>query len=129
MIESLKGRKKINGKNVMTNDDRPKFADGSINWEAFDEMRNEYPICIDHEKDMISFKMLTKPASAGGDLNLCQLTELVATGLEILKYFNVKSLSCRENAIAVTKFEEGLMWQEKRTKDREARGVEGKYEK
>jgi hypothetical protein len=34
---------------------------------------------------------------------------------------------CRENAIVTTKLEESLMWLEKRTKDRNARGVEGKH--
>ena len=34
-------------------------------------------------------------------------------------------MSCRENAIVITKLEESLMWLEKRTADRNARGVEG----
>lgn len=34
---------------------------------------------------------------------------------------------CRENAIVITKLEEGLMWLEKRTRDRVNRGVEGKH--
>jgi hypothetical protein len=34
---------------------------------------------------------------------------------------------CRENAIVITKLEESLMWLEKRTRDRKARGVEGKH--
>jgi hypothetical protein len=32
---------------------------------------------------------------------------------------------CRENSIVITKLEECLMWLEKRTRDRQARGVEG----
>ena len=32
---------------------------------------------------------------------------------------------CRENAIVVTHLETGLLWLEKRTADRKARGVEG----
>lgn len=34
---------------------------------------------------------------------------------------------CRENALAITKMEEALMWLEKRTADRKNRGVEGKH--
>lgn len=34
--------------------------------------------------------------------------------------------ACRENAVALTHFEEGLMWLQKRTRDRMARGVEGR---
>jgi len=36
---------------------------------------------------------------------------------------------CRENACAITKLDEALMWLEKRTRDRIARGVEGKQVK
>lgn len=36
-----------------------------------------------------------------------------------------KRFPCRENAIAITKMQEALMWFEKRTADRKARGVEG----
>lgn len=32
---------------------------------------------------------------------------------------------CRENSIAITKMQEALMWFDKRTADRKARGVEG----
>lgn len=35
--------------------------------------------------------------------------------------------ACRENAIAITKLEEALMWLDKRTRDREARQVEGTH--
>jgi hypothetical protein len=33
--------------------------------------------------------------------------------------------ACRENALAITKLEEALMWLEERTRGREERGVEG----
>lgn len=35
--------------------------------------------------------------------------------------------ACRENAIALTHLEEALMWLQKRTRDRMARGVEGTH--
>lgn len=34
---------------------------------------------------------------------------------------------CRQNAIAITKLEEALMWLDNRTAERRARGVEGKH--
>ena len=34
---------------------------------------------------------------------------------------------CRENALAITKLDEALLWLEKRTTDRVARNVEGKH--
>ena len=33
--------------------------------------------------------------------------------------------NCRENAVALTKIQEAMMWLQKRTRDRLARGVEG----
>lgn len=37
-----------------------------------------------------------------------------------------KRFPCRENSLAITKMQEALMWFDKRTSDRKARGVEGK---
>jgi hypothetical protein len=37
--------------------------------------------------------------------------------------------ACRENAMAITKLDEALMWLNKRTADRTARNVEGTHEK
>ncbi len=64
--------------------------------------------------------------------------ELVADGTtneEVLRvlidrtqYLNSK-FPCRENSIAITKMEEALMWFEKRTADRQKRGVEGSHQK
>ena len=36
--------------------------------------------------------------------------------------------SCRENAIALTKIQEAMLWLHKRTRDRLARGVEGTHQ-
>lgn len=55
------------------------------------------------------------------------------TNEEVLKVLidRIQSLNakfpCRENSIVLTKLEESLMWLEKRTADRKARGVEGKH--
>lgn len=38
-----------------------------------------------------------------------------------------KKFPCRENSLAITKMEEALMWFEKRTANRVARGVEGQH--
>lgn len=35
--------------------------------------------------------------------------------------------ACRENALALTHLEEALLWLDKRTRDRQARGVEGTH--
>lgn len=125
MMESVRNLPLTLAVRSMTNDDRPTNADGSINWEDADKMREEFPIGIDHDQDMISFKMLTKPASAGGNLNLCQLTDLIGVAKHMLEHLNRK-FPCRHNAMTITKLDEALMWQKARTEDRKDRSVEGK---
>lgn len=102
--------------------ERPVKHDGSVDWGEFDRLRDEKPIFIDHEKDMVSFKFMTRPAKEGG--KGCQLVDLIDVALHQLKYFNTL-FPCRENSMTITKLEEALMWQEKRTQDRIERNVEG----
>jgi hypothetical protein len=123
-LETLKGLTRIGSTFAMTNEERPKNEDGSVNWDSFDEMRKVYGVCVDHKANMISFKIQDGPIKEVG-LNGCQLTDMVEVSLEMLKKLNEK-FPCRENSMTITKLEEALMWQEKRTKDREARNVEGK---
>lgn len=52
--------------------------------------------------------------------------EVLRVLIDRLVYLNNK-FSCRENALAITKLEEALMWLEKRTADRKVRGVEGQH--
>lgn len=50
--------------------------------------------------------------------------QLIAVLVHRLGVLN-KAFPCRENSIAITHLETALLWLEKRTADREARGVEG----
>lgn len=51
---------------------------------------------------------------------------LAAIGrLQFYQTGNGGKFACRENAIAITKLEEALMWLEERTREREERRVEG----
>lgn len=50
--------------------------------------------------------------------------EVLAMLIDRLNYLQAKN-ACRENAIVITKLEESLMWLNKRTANRVARGVEG----
>jgi len=54
---------------------------------------------------------------------------LLAIVIDRLRSFQAGPYSCRENALALTKCEEALMWLQKRTRDRMRRGVEGTMEK
>lgn len=54
---------------------------------------------------------------------------LLAIVEDRLQGFQRGEFSCRENAVALTKLQECIMWLHKRTRDRVARGVEGTHEK
>lgn len=51
---------------------------------------------------------------------------LLAIVIDRLRGFQSGPFSCRENALALTKVEEAMQWLNARTKDRMARGVEGR---
>lgn len=50
--------------------------------------------------------------------------EVLAAVIDRIKGLNEKA-PCRENSICLTHLETALLWLEKRTRDRHARGVEG----
>lgn len=54
---------------------------------------------------------------------------LLAIVIDRLRSFQEGPFSCRENSVALTNLEQSLMWLQKRTRDREARGVEGTNQK
>lgn len=64
----------------------------------------------------------------GAYSNGTTLEEMLRVNIERLSDLNNR-FSCRENAIAITKLQEALMWLNARTADRAKRGVEGKHEK
>ncbi len=52
---------------------------------------------------------------------------LLAITIDRLRAFQAGPFSCRENAIALTHCEDALMWLQRRTRTRIARGVEGTH--
>lgn len=54
---------------------------------------------------------------------------LLAIVEDRLTGFQSGQYACRENAIALTKIQEAMMWLQKRTNDRIKRGVEGTHQK
>lgn len=53
--------------------------------------------------------------------------DLIAMVIARLAHWQTTEFKCRENAVAITKLEESLMWLRKRTVNRERRGVEGTH--
>ncbi len=99
-----------------------------FNKESWDDFFNRVlkgsaPIIVDHKNNTISFKIQDGPIKENG-INGCQLTDMVEVATHMVSTLN-ETHRCRENSVTITKWEEGLMWQEKRTKDRETRNVEG----
>lgn len=131
MINSLKDVKEINGKPICVMDDlREKFPEkfnesGSMDYKWFEkDIRPNFNIFLRHDVDSLSFNMLTKPASEGGDLTRCQFTDLISVAKEMLCYLNEK-FPCGENEMTIHYLNRALEAQEERTRNREKRGVEG----
>lgn len=53
--------------------------------------------------------------------------DVIAMVIARLEAFQKSEFACRENAIAITKLEESMLWLRKRTMGRETRGVEGTH--
>lgn len=78
---------------------------------------------INDEANSITFEIQDGPIGEVG-VNGCQVDALVDAATAIIRGLN-KKFPCRENSLAITKLEEAMMWLRERTRDREARGVEG----
>lgn len=68
------------------------------------------------------------PIKENGVNGVCN-EDLIAMVICRLEHFQESEYACRENALAITKLEEALLWLRKRTMGREKRGVEGTHVK
>ncbi len=66
-----------------------------------------------------------KEAGVNGVMN----EDLIAIVIDRMRGFQSGDYACRDNALALTKLEEALMWLRNRTNERESRGVEGTHKK
>lgn len=129
-LETLKGVTKINGEQIVVMDElREKHPErftetGAMDHKWFEEtIRPNAFIYVRNDKNSLSFTIQNGPIKEVGK-NGCQVTDVIAVAKHILEQLNAK-FPCRENAMTITHLDEALMWQDKRTKDREARQVEG----
>lgn len=129
-LETLKGVTKINGEQIVVMDElREKHPErftetGAMDHKWFEEtIRPNAFIYVRNDKNSLSFTIQNGPIKEAGK-NGCQVTDVIAVAKHILEQLNAK-FPCRENAMTITHLDEALMWQDKRTKDREARQVEG----
>ena len=84
-------------------------------------MANKYEDGFDSE--FLKIKVQNGPIKEVG-INGVQVDELIVHAKACIEDFNQR-FPCRENALAITKLDEALMWLAERTKDRTIREVEG----
>lgn len=79
---------------------------------------------IDSNKTLCSIDFQNGPVKEAG-FNGISNESLIEVVIDRLRGFQSGQFACRDNAVALTKLEESMMWLQKRTRDRMARGVEG----
>ncbi len=129
-LETLSGVTGIGGFDVVVMDElRDKYPEkfnesGAMDYKWFEaDIRPTNFIYVRNDKNSLSFTIQSGPIKEVG-VNGCQVDTVIETAKVILEGLN-KKFPCRENAVAITKLDEALMWMEKRRKDRDKRGVEG----
>ena len=80
-------------------------------------------IYVRDDVNSLSFTIQNGPIKEAG-VNGCQVTDVIEVAKIIIENLNAK-FPCRENAMTISKLDEALMWQKKRTDERVARDVEG----
>lgn len=85
-------------------------------------------ISEDHPKEVHAIKFQKGPIQDAG-INGISQEALLAIVEDRLIGFQSGPYACRENAVALTKIQEAMMWLQKRTLDRIRRGVEGTSQK
>jgi len=130
-LETLKDVKKIGDFSVVIMDDLrvespDKFNEsGAMDYKWFEkEIRPNNFIYVRNDVNSISFTVQDGPIKEAG-VNGCQVDTIIEAAKLIIEGLN-KKYPCRENAVAITKLDEALLWLLKRKMDREKRGVEGK---
>lgn len=115
---------KVNGLNEALNIivmDEP--GPGNANHHYRTEYDANGPACVAQE-----VKFQNGPIQESG-VNGISNEALLAIVEDRLLGFQAGQYACRENAIALTKIQEAMMWLQKRTLDRMRRGVEGTSQK
>lgn len=96
---------------------------------------HEYAIAFDRATEgalvipvEVAIRFQNGPIQEAGVNGISQ-EALLAIVEDRLLGFQSGPYACRENALALTKIQEAMMWLQKRTRDRMARGVEGTNQK
>lgn len=129
-LETLKEVTKIGGFDVVVMDElRTKHPEkfnesGAMDYKWFEsEIRPKHHIFIRHDVNSLTFSIQNGPVKENG-CNGCQVDTVIEAAKIMIAGLNEK-FPCRENALAITKLEEAMMWLEKRRQNRVVQGVEG----
>lgn len=101
----------------------PADEEGHVAWKDFYAKRKECPIFIDHNTNLISFRVQNGPIEEVG-VNGCQVDTMIEAARLIIEKFD-ESHPCEENTMTLMHLRSALSWLDTRKKNREARGVEG----
>lgn len=88
----------------------------------------DWVYCVDFQRRFAYVNFQKGPPSENG-VNGCTNESLLAIVIDRLQCFATGPFPSRETSLALTKCEEALLWLQHRTRNRQERGVEGKYEK
>ena len=129
-LGTLKGIEQIGGFKVVVMDELcEKFPEkfnesGAMDYKWFEaEIRPNAFVYVRNDMNSLSFTIQNGPVKEHG-INGCQVDTVIEVAKLIIEGLN-KNFPCRENAMAITKLDEALLWLMKRNLDREKRGVEG----
>jgi len=97
---------------------------GGMDYQWFEkDVRPNHFIYLRHDVNSISFTLQNGPIKENG-VNGCQVDDIIHVAKIMLEGLNLE-VPCRENALAITKLDEALLWLMARKIDREIRRVEG----
>jgi hypothetical protein len=129
-LETLNNISEIGEFNLIVMDDlRKEFPDkfvesGAMEYKWFEhDIRQNNFIYLRKDKNSLSFTLQNGPIKEVG-VNGCQIDTLIEAAKLIVEGLNAK-FPCRENAMAITKLDEALMWMRERTRRRNKIGIEG----
>lgn len=107
--------------------DGPGAGGASHKYQVLDVSRENLHPSGDDVDTLMDIQFQDGPIKENG-VNGLTNEVLLAVVIDRLQGFQGGAYRCRENAIALTKIEEALMWLQARTRDRIARGVEGTHQ-
>lgn len=101
------------------------YKDGYCSWSPTKAFEDGYrKIHAAAGDEYLNIQLQDGPIGKNG-VNGCQIDDVILFCRDKVLEFNSAKFSCRENAMAITKLDEALMWLQRRTQNREARQVEG----